>query len=148
MPEPTIQSPNDLWAAIEALAERKPKAGPKGPAGRKPAADIDPVATERALIEALCGGLTRWTDDAQVCIIHHWECACGSEGTFPNLGPRMVRRHNASGTSWTCHDAREIDPTLPIEFQHHHHPVTWCHNCIHETSSAQLSLPLENPTHV
>lgn len=140
-----------LWDNICLAAERGAKHPSPKPKRPTPAEES---ARERALIEALCGGMTRWTDDAQIFIIHHWRCSsCGTEGLFPNMEPgRLVRRHNRAGTQWTTHDRHPISTTLPREFQHHHHATAWCPNCTNETSADQYALPIDAqflpPTHI
>jgi hypothetical protein len=139
----------DLWDSICQTVEArelqlKRRAKPKHPTTTD--SPESERALERALLEALCGGMVHWTNDAQVFVLHHWHCqSCGSSGQFPNIeGGRMIRRHNRAGTQWTCHDPN-ASPTdlgpLPREFQHHHHNVSWCQHCVSETSSTQQALP-------
>ena len=143
----------DLWdeicnAATAYTAQQSKRPGKPGKAG-KPATPVsadEQRLIERALIETLMGGISaQWTDDAQVFILHHWHCLeCGAEGEFPNIEHgRLIRRHNHSGTSWTCHDPRAVRDNLPREFQHHYHEVTWCQHCISETTPGQQRLPIQ-----
>lgn len=135
-------SSDDLWSTICATADRRQR--PTRTARATPTTPENERAIERALLEALCGGMTQWKDDAQICIIHHWHCqSCNATGQFPNIEPgRLVRRHNRQGTTWTCH-APEATGWLPIEHQHHHHPVAWCPHCLPETdiNQGRLDLP-------
>jgi hypothetical protein len=147
----------DLWDSICQTAQRRADA--QRPKPRHPTSTDSPEserALERALLEALCGGMVHWTNDAQVFVLHHWHCqSCGASGQFPNIeGGRMLRRHNRAGTQWTCHDPN-ASPTdlgpLPREFQHHHHNVSWCQHCVSETPSAQSALAFTHhlpPCHI
>ena len=146
----------DLWddicqAANAAALGRKAK-----PTAKPPAASPPSTAAETALLQALCGGMIHWTNDAQVFIIHQWTCVtCGASGEFPNLDPRgrLVRRHNRAGTEWICHDPSDdagLIGQLPSEFHYHQHTVGWCQHCVQETTALQSNINLQHlrPTYV
>jgi len=141
-----ITSPNDLWAAIEALSA--PKAKARAPAS-KALSDANAVELERQLIGALCAPMRpRWTDIAQVLIVHHWQCTCGASGTFPNFDSqghdRKVRRTAPDGSTWIC-SSEHIKPELPIEPYPVHHTTPGCPSCIHATSPAQQQFAFGEP---
>jgi hypothetical protein len=151
----------DLWeeicTAASAYTAQQKRAKPAGRArGATPTSPEDQRAIERALLDALCGGMVHWVNSAQIFIIHHWQCACGAEGAFPNLDPRgrLVRRHNTTGTSWICHDPSDdaqgdTIALLPREFEHHYHRVGWCPACVRETGpQASLQLTPKIRAHV
>jgi hypothetical protein len=152
MPTPA----DDLWSSICAAAtpHQRQRSTPTTP---RPS-PTEERAQERALIEALCGGMVQWQNDAQIFLVHHWRCTCcGSSGTFPNLDPRgrLIRRHNRAGTTWICHDPSDDQrggeiAKLPKEFQHHHHNVGWCPSCVQETTPFQSNLhfPTLRPCHI